>query len=182
MRLPLLLCVALASALAGCNDRGCTLDHCTISSMMGDGRIRATSAYKEAPAREQSQRVASRERSSPKSSNGFVAPGIVRGGCSSPTAAGEYDTGTNKIHLCKGTDGSWRRYVIAHETGHAVDYQKDGKFEPDLEYWADQYAVNQLLQEGDCAAIAVKASLSTDPVTPYTPGTDYARELYATHC
>lgn len=43
MRLPLFLCVALASALAGCNGGGCTVDHCTITSMMGETQSAPTS-------------------------------------------------------------------------------------------------------------------------------------------
>lgn len=112
---------------------------------------------------------------------GFVTPGMVSGGCDSPTAGGKYDPNTNLIHICNVGNPAYRRYIIAHETGHAVDYQQDRKFATDLEYWADQYAVNRLLQEGDCDAIAAYANQSTNSPSPYTPGIHYARQALD-HC
>lgn len=113
--------------------------------------------------------------------SGFVTPAIVQGRCQTNGDA-EYDPNTNTIHVCEEMPADFYRFAIAHETGHAVDWQQDGKFEPDEEYWADQYAVNRLLQEGDCEAIGAKARNSTDSRNDYVKGTYYAREMHSAHC
>jgi len=112
---------------------------------------------------------------------GFVMPPIIRGGCQT-TGAAEYDPNTNTIHLCVPLTPAQERYTIAHETAHAVDFQEDGEFEADPEYWADQYAVNILLQKGDCEAIEARAVSPTETKDAYTSGILYAREMYALHC
>jgi len=112
---------------------------------------------------------------------GFIPPPIVKGGCQT-TGAAEYDPATNTIHLCVPLTPAQERYTVVHETAHAVDFQEDGEFEADPEYWADQYAVNLLLQKSDCEAIEARA---VSPITikdAYTRGILYAREMYALHC
>jgi len=112
---------------------------------------------------------------------GFIQPPIVRGGCQTAGAA-EYDPNTNTIHLCVPLTPAQERYTVIHETAHAVDFQEDGKFEADPEYWADQYAVNLLLQKSDCEAIEARA---VSPITikdDYTKGILYAREMHSIHC
>jgi len=112
---------------------------------------------------------------------GFIQPPIVKGGCQTAGAA-EYDPNTNTIHLCVPLTPAQERYTISHEMAHAVDFQEDGKFEADPEYWADQYAVNLLLQKSDCEAIEARA---VSPITikdDYTKGILYAREMHSIHC
>ena len=113
--------------------------------------------------------------------SGFVTPAIAQGGCTSIGAA-EYSSQTNTIHVCRNMNADFYRFAIAHETGHAVDWQQDQKFEPDLEYQADRFAVDTLLQKGDCAAIQAKASNGTDSGSAYVKGTYYAREMHSAHC
>jgi len=112
---------------------------------------------------------------------GFIMPPIIRGKCQLSGAA-EYNPNTNTIHLCIEMTQAQERYAIAHEMGHAVDFQKDSEFEPDEEYWADQYAVNSLLQNGDCEAVESRAVSHIDIKDDYTKGILYAREMYSIHC
>jgi len=112
---------------------------------------------------------------------GFITPPIIRGGCQTAGAA-EYDPATNTIHLCVPLTPAQERYTVIHEMAHAVDFQDDGEFEADPEYWADQYAVNTLLQKSDCEAIEARAVSPTETKDAYTRGILYAREMYALHC
>ncbi|MEX0272651.1 hypothetical protein AB3R30_26435 [Leptolyngbyaceae cyanobacterium UHCC 1019] len=211
MRLPL-LCMALISVLTGCNgtctsDR-CTISSLTSGSPSSPYSSTPPTRYQAIAAQPSSGgfntpehakykgvkwggSVSNQEQISLPRENqsaaplpavsGFIAPAIVQRGCTTNGAA-EYDPSTNTIHVCKTMDADFHRFAIAHETGHAVDWQSDRKFQPDLEYWADQYAVNRLLQEGDCEAIRAKASSSTDIENAYTKGTYYAREMHSAHC
>ena len=112
---------------------------------------------------------------------GFIQPPIVKGGCQMAGAA-EYNPATNTIHLCMELTPAQERYAVAHETAHAVDFQKDRKFEADEEYWADQYAVNSLLQKSDCEAVESRAVSHIDIKDDYTKGIRYAREMHSIHC
>jgi len=112
---------------------------------------------------------------------GFIPPPIVKGGCQMAGAA-EYNPATNMIHLCMDLTPAQERYAIAHELAHAIDFQEDLKFEADEEYWADQYAVNSLLQKSDCEAVESRAVSHIDIKDDYTKGILYAREMHSIHC
>ncbi len=96
------------------------------------------------------------------------------------TFAGQYDPNTNTIALCsrKIPGPAYRRFVLAHEYVHWYQHREGQHHRPtaDLEFDADRRAIDTLLAQGDCAAIAAYAA--NGPNSPnYLPGVRYAREL-----
>ena len=210
MKLPLFLCVALASALAGCNDN-CDLDYCGFTSQSSQSTYQAqasTPTYQApsrqvdlsgyggmyahvrlpgSPSRQSNQGTQSATTQSADITQkppGYVAPSVVAGGCTDDYA-GQYFPDTNTIHMCateKTQPPSFLRFARIHEEGHAIDFQRNGKnFSADPEYQADKYAIERLLKEGDCEAIQAKANMGKSPEV-YRKGTRYAQDIYSTHC